>query len=66
MSRKPIENTVVPLIVFCDVQDNGDGTWTASVRLPSQDSGPVTRDSRDLALLAASRIYSAVNWEILE
>ena len=51
--RKPVENTLVPVLCAAAVQDNGDGTWTATVHM-GESLVTKTRRSRDEALEAAA------------
>lgn len=54
MNRKPAKRTVVKVWIYVDVQDNGDGTWTAIANLGGTTIGPVTGSSRKDVLSMAT------------
>lgn len=58
--RKPVENTLVPVLCAAAVQDNGDGTFTATVHL-GESLVTKTRYSREEALDAAAGSLDAKN-----
>ena len=57
MSRGPIERTRIVIYVYAQIQDNGDGTWTAAADVPRVASQTATGASREEALsLLASQL----------
>ena len=50
MSRGPVERTRIVIYVYAQVQDNGDGTWTAAADVPKTVSTTATGSSREEAL----------------
>lgn len=49
-----MKRTAIAVWIFADVQDNGDGTWTATADLGGRSIGPVTGASREEALSLVS------------
>ena len=54
MSRGPVKRAAIAVWIFADVQDNGDGTWTAIANLGGRSIGPVTGGSREEVLSLVS------------
>ena len=48
--RSEVETEIIAVLVFADVQENLDGTWTAIARLGEKEVGPLTAESRAAAL----------------
>jgi hypothetical protein len=60
MSIGPIEVTQIAVIVRANVQDNGDGTWTAAAQLRSNFETALG-SSREEALSKVSELLSVEN-----
>lgn len=54
MSCGPVKRAAIAVWIHADVQDNGDGTWTAVADLGGRVIGPVTCESREDALSLVS------------
>jgi hypothetical protein len=54
--RWPVETTIVSIDVFAEVQDNGDGTWSAWIPYAGQRT--VTASTREEALEKAAKSAS--------
>ena len=50
MTRRPVKRAAIAVRLLADVQDNGDGTWTAIAYLAVRSVGPVTGGSCKEAL----------------
>lgn len=50
MTRGPVTRTIIAVWIYADVQENGDGTWTATADLCGRTVGPVTAGFREEAL----------------
>jgi hypothetical protein len=60
MSIGPVEVTRIAVLIRANVQDNGDGTWTAAAQLQSTFETALG-SSREEALSKVSELLSAEN-----
>ena len=57
MKRSDVTEVPTTIYAVCRVQQNPDGTWTAIIRTPPSDTGPITRESVVEAINAAKEHY---------
>lgn len=56
--KQTVQKEIVSISVIADIQDNGDGTWTATINLPGISMIPRTAETKEKALSAIARASS--------